>query len=485
MKYAQPYECGISAKQIQSLLQIFEKHGVNTHAILMARGDRIFFERYWQPYDAHTPHRMYSVTKSFVSAAIGCLADEGKLSLDDPIIRFFPDKLPEVIHPWLKQQTIRDMLMMCTCFEGSNWFLPEVTDRLKFYFAQTPVRPAGTTFNYDSTGSYVLGVVVERLSGRKLLDYLKRKLLNRIGGFENALLLETPDGTAWGDSALIATPRGLMNFARLMLNRGLWEGEQLLSHEYAQAATSFQTANNMEGRTHYNACGYGYQFWMTYENSFSMNGMGSQFAICVPHKDLIFVCTCDNQLSGDQLHPVIFDTFFREIVAQAGDEPLPAEPPLPDNHPSLIVSTGEAFSPLMEEINSVWYVCDPNPMGITRFRLSFEDNKGTFSYVNEQGNKELTFGMKHNLFGLFPQAGYSNLRGNVHEINDFRYRCAVSGGWTDAKTLQLRVQIIDNYLGQLFITFGFRSPDTVGVYMVKSAEDFLQEYQGWMGARRL
>lgn len=484
MKYVQPYQCGIAGKQILALLNTLDEHGVNLHSLLMARGNDIFFERYWGPYDQNTPHRMYSVTKSFVSAAVGCLADEGKLSLDDPIVRFFPDKLPQTVHPWLAQQTVRDILMMCTCFADINWFQPGVTDRMAYYFSREVLRPAGTVFHYDSTGSYVLGVLVERLSGMKLLDYLKAKLLDRIGGFENAIMLETPDGTAWGDSALIATPRALMNFARLMLNRGQWEGEQLLSEEYVLAATSPQTDNSVEGRTHYNACGYGYQFWMTYQNSFSMNGMGSQFAICVPHKDLIFVCTCDNQLSGDQLHPVIFDTFFREIVDQTSEEPLTAEQPMTDEHPPLVVAKGESTSPLMKEINGCWYECEANPMGITRFKLDFSGSRGVFSYTNAQGDKELPFGLKHNLICSFPQAGYSNLRGNVHEINDFRYRCAVSGGWVDPHKLQLRVQIIDNYLGQLFITFGFRDKNTVGVRMIKAAEDFLQEYEGWMGAHR-
>ena len=479
-----PAQCGVKQADIQAMLNRFEKRGINMHSILMARGGKLFWEQYWAPFDAQTPHRMYSVTKSFVSIAVGCLWADGKLSLEEPIIRFFPDKLPNEVHPWLAQQTIRDMLMMSTCFAGGNWFIPEVTDRLKYYFARKPVRPAGTIFDYDSTGSYVLGCLVERVSGKGLMEYLREKALDRIGGFENACMLETPDGTPWGDSALLATPRALMNFATLVMRGGKWEDEQLLNAEYVAAATAKQTDNSVEGRIAYNRYGYGYQFWMA-EQGFSFNGMGGQFAICVPEKDFVFVCTGDNQLNDDQNNPIIFDTVFDCIVNRLSDEPLSEEEALSQKNLMLPIARGDATSPFSNEINGVWFECAENPMGISRFRLDFAADSGVFTYFNAQGEKKLPFGLKQNAFGFFPQYGYSDQRGNVHEITDFRYRCAASAGWIEEKKLQLKVQIIDRYFGNLVITFGFRDKDTVGVHMAKRAEDFLNEYNGWMGGWRI
>lgn len=484
MKTATPAQCGVRNADLQALLNRFEKRGINTHSILMSRGGKLFFERYWAPFTSETPHRMYSVTKSFVSVAVGQLWAEGKLSLDDPICRYFPDKLPADVHPWLAQQTIRDMLKMCTCFVGDRWFKPGVTDRLKHYFSQKVMRPAGTVFHYDSTGSYVLGCLVERVSGMGLLEYLRKIALDRIGGFENACMLQTPDGTPWGDSALVATPRALMNFASLVMHGGQWEEEQLLSSEYLSQATSAQTDNNVEGRQAYNRYGYGYQFWMA-EKGFSFNGMGSQFAICVPERDFVFVCTGDNQLSDEQNNPIIFDTVFDCIVSNLADESLPEEEELPEKELALPVAHGGRDSAFASRISGAWFECSENPMGITRFKLDFSGDEGVFTWFNAQGEKQLPFGLKHNLIGPFPQAGYSDERGNVHEINDFRYRCAVSAGWLEEQKLQLKVQIIDRYFGNLVITFGFRDQNTAGVYMAKCAEDFLDEYDGWMGAERI
>ena len=416
---------------------------------------------------------MYSVTKSFVAIAVGCLLDEGKISLDDPIIQYFEDKLPKTVSPFLKKQTIRDMLMMATCFSGSNWFLPEVTDRTRFYFAETPNRPSGTLFSYDSTGSYVLGVLVERVSGMSLLDYLKIKILNRIGGFENAQILKTNDGTPWGDSAMVCTSRALMNFARFVMNLGTWEGERLLSEEFLREATSLQITTNLEGAIGYNQHGYGYQIWMN-ERGFSFHGMGGQFAICVPDEDFIFVCTGDNQynaLSANTIFRGVFDCLL----------PQREEPFHEDT--DLSVAMGETDSEFAQKISGKTFVLNENPMGVKWFRLDFSKDACAFVYENAQGVKMLPFGMKKNVFGKFPQFGYSDDRGNAHEITDFTYDCAASAGWIENKKIQLRVQIIDRYFGSLVATFGFKDENTVAVRMIKHAEDFLNEYNGWMAGK--
>lgn len=472
--YTTPQAAGFTQAQIDGFLKELRLNELNMHSVLLLRGNDIFFEKYWAPFDADRPHRMYSVTKSFVSIAVGCLADEGKIRLDDPIVRYFPDKLPAQVSPLLQAQTIRQMLTMTTCFAGSNWFLPGVEDRTAFYFAQQPNRPAGTLFDYDSNGSYILGALVERVSGMPLLDYLKRRILDRIGGFENAQMLATPDGTAWGDSALLCTPRALMNFARFVMNYGTWEGERLLSEQYLREATACRVTNDLECRAGCKYWGYGYQIWRSEQNSFSFNGMGSQYAVCVPDKDFIFVCTGDNQYN-DHAQEKLFRAVFDHLLPEAR-EALPDTGELPLAH-------GAADSDFARAIDGQTFLCDENAMGIRRFRFEFGET-GRFVYENAQGEKALEFGMQRNHFGKFPQLGYSDDRGNVHEQTGFMYDCAASAGWIEPQKLQLRVQIIDRYFGSTVMTFGFLDEHTAGIRMVKKGEDFLNEYEGWAYAYR-
>ena len=462
---------------ITKLMNELTRREINLHSVLITENGKTLYEHYRAPFTAEMPHRMYSVTKSFVAMAIGCLIDEGKLKLTDRIVSFFPDKLPEKLPREMAEQTVRNMLMMNTCLAGCNWFKPGVTDRTAFYFSQKPVRPAGTLFDYDSTGSYILGCLVERLSGMKLLDYMKLRFLDEIGGFENAEILATPDGTPWGDSALICTTRALERFARLLMNQGAWNGKQLISRAYVEEATSFQSETGVNGTKSYNTYGYGYQIWMTREGGFSFHGMGGQHAIVLPEKGLIFTCTGDNQYNsdyGDRLYEAVINCLSPDFE---NTENWPEQD-------KLSVAHGEKSSPFEKEVDCAWFVCGENPMGITRFRVCFNENGGSFEYVNAQGEKKIDFGRKENDFGLFPQYGYSDDRGNVHEITDFLYKDAVSAGWIEQQKLQIWVQIIDRYFGSLMITIGWRDKDAAGVRMIKVAEDFMTEYSGWMGAYR-
>lgn len=461
--------------RIPELIRNLNRRQINFHSVLITRNGETLYEEYREPFCADKPHRMYSVTKSFVAIAIGCLMDEGKLNLDDPITGFFPDKLPKELPEEMRLQTIRNMLMMSTCLSGVNWFKPGVTDRTAYYFSQQPTHPAGTLFDYDSTGSYVLGALVERLSGMKLIDYMRIKFLDEIGGFENAEILETPDGTAWGDSALLCTTRALERFARFVMQDGSWNGKQLVNAGYVRQARSLRITNRQNGARLYNTFGYGYQIWLTEQGGFSFHGMGGQHAICLPDQKLVFVITGDNQYNS-MYAEILYDEVFRALSPDNGAYP---------SKNGLFVADGGASSDFASEIDGAWFTCKPNRMEIKRFRFVFDGSSGVFEYENAQGLKKLPFGFGHNVFEKFPQLGYSDQRGNVHdESSPFMYDCAVSGGWIEPKKLFLRVQIIDRYLGSTMMTFGFLNRNVVGVRMDKVAEDFLTEYYGWIGAYR-
>jgi hypothetical protein len=139
--------------------------------------------------------------------------------------------------------------------------------------------------------------------------------------------------------------------------------------------------------------------------------------------------------------------------------------------------TGEENDTLKNKINGVKYVCQPNPMGIKNFTFSFNKTGGTFTYVNEQGKKKIPFGINKNVFGKFPQLGYSNEYGGIDTNDGFMYDDAVSLAFTDERSLVLFVQIIDKYFGNMTANFGFKG-DLVYVKMVKFAEAFMDEYEG-------
>lgn len=485
IRHVSPESVGIRSEAIEAYIHRLESLGSVTHSLILARGNHIFFEHYWEPFDREFLHRMYSVTKSFVSLAIGFLVQDGCIDLDDPISKYFAEDLKGQPDPNIHNQTIRHMLMMSTAKIAPYWFNTKPTDRVREYFQNpSPIsRPSGTIFEYDSTGSFIMGALVERITGKSLMDYLQEKLFKEIGVSERAYMLKCPGGHSWSDSALVARTMDLFLTARFVLNGGSWNGKQLLNADYIRAATSKQIDNNFQNMQRYDTQGYGYQFWMTYQDSFCFNGMGAQFAICVPKQDLILVINADNQ-GKERLYEDIFSGFFELIVNPAAD-PLPentaAQASLQEYAKTLKLAAvaGDTESEWMARVHGVTYRMGSNPMGITRLKLTFADGKGCLSYTNAQGDKELFFGMGYNEFGLFPQEGYADQIGTVYAPGNY-YRCAASAAWVNPGHLRLFVQIIDQYFGTLSINLSFRD-NVVGLYMTKVAEDFLQEYYGYAG----
>ena len=259
MNYATPESKGISSEAIKRYVDHLEKCRIALHSLIIARGDDIVYEKYWEPFHADFLHRIYSSSKSIVALAVGFAEQDGLLSLDDPMSKYFAKELEGQEDQNMHEQTVRHMLMMSTCKPQENWFVKRPEDRVHLYF-QNPnthlTRPSGTLFEYDSTGSFVLGALVERLTGKPMMEYLKEKFMRRIGVSEDVYCLTCPGGHAWGDSGVMFRATDFLKVARFVLNKGRWEGEQLLNEEFVTAATSKQIHNDMtDGGIYYDSTG--------------------------------------------------------------------------------------------------------------------------------------------------------------------------------------------------------------------------------------
>ncbi len=489
--YASPKDVGVSAKQIKKYIGILEKYELSTHSVIMARGDKIFFEKYWEPFHKDFPHRMYSVTKSIVSLAIGFLIQDGKISLNDKICDFFPDLIPDELGENMRNQTIENMLMMSTGFIAGRdyWLHKHGGDRLRHYFevnsgeltGNENSKKPGNFFSYDSAGSFVLGALVEHISGKSFMEYMNEKLFKEIGISEHAHFLKCPGGHVWGDSALICTPLDLLKIARFTMNYGKVGDKQILSEEYLREATSNKIASTVSGLVCAEGFGYGYQIWRTWNDSFFFNGMGCQFAVCNPEKDIILIYNADNQAIGNA-KDIVIDRFFEEIVDTADmdfDDEITTEELLDSvKELKLQYRKGMYHTDTADIINGKTYKMNSNRMGITEITVKLNGDSGEFIYKNAQGDKCLKFGIGRNEFSLFPEEGYSREVGGVEQEGNY-YKCAASAAWIEDKKLAIKVQVIDEYLGKLNILMSFKDKDEISVNMSKIAEGFMVNYQGY------
>lgn len=488
LNYGLPEEVGVSSKQVTDFLDDIKDRGLMLHSIIMIRRGKVFAEGYYKPFKQDELHRMYSVSKTFVSTAIGLLAEEGKIKLSDKITVYFRDKCPPKIPPYLADTTIRDLLIMATPYSTGTTYKNTDPDWCSTFFKSTPDHPAGTIFNYDTSGTYILNVLIERVTGMPFLEYLKNKALRKIGFSENAWCIKAPEGNSWGGSGVMCSTRDLARLALLYINGGRFDGEQLLPEQYLKEAISRQIDNAPSGhKTYISGNGYGYQIWMTHDGSYSFVGMGGQLAVIIPEKDFIMVCTGDVQ-GNPTTYEGIYEALWNKIIDKIGYEPLTTNL---DNHYNLmktlgnlsaVLPNGSPSSPFLAKMNNAVYELAPNPMKISRLCLSFSGNDGIFRYVTDEGMKELRFGLGKYVIDRFPQTNYYGPV--IGTKSDKMYRCMSAAVWTEEQKLVLRTYLIDDYFGNFTATFSFKG-NQIAVSMKKTAEWFLDEYEGIAGGQRV
>lgn len=482
-----PEQAGISSARVADFISVLERRGLATHSVLMMKGDKLFAEYYWAPFHKDFCHRMYSQTKSYVSIALGLLEEDGLVDLDKPMVSYFPEKIDGEIHPWRAAQTVREMLTMQTPSGAGNWFDEPDPDRTHLYinkFSDNLRRYPNTLWNYDSAGSQVMSSLVEKITGKKLFDFLYERIFKELGTFKTATILETRNGDSWGDSALVCTSRDMASFGRFVLNYGNWNGKQLLNEAYLRKATSNLVSNDETAWPNCFRHGYGYQIWRTEQDGFAFVGMGDQLTIMHPATDTVFVITSDNQ-GFAPAREIIVNTYFDYVITPMKNEALApdaeAEKRLAEETADLKLKCekGLAYHENADKYNGKTVICDlKGTMGISKFSLHFEGDRGEFRYTNAQGDKVLPFGICKNVFCKFPELGYSDGRGGIHDTSsDFMYDAAVSASWRADGKLMINCQIIDRYFGNFSAVIGFNGKH-VAMLMTKTAEDFLGKYQG-------
>ncbi|MBR2885679.1 MAG: serine hydrolase [Clostridia bacterium] len=473
-----PEQVGISSERVLEYIKTLDNYKLKTHSIIFARGDKIFAECYYKPFNRDFKHRMYSVSKSFVAIAVGLAEQEGLLSLDDTLASFFPEYVTESHNERFFEATVRDMLTMRSAMvDTAPWW--GMLDRAAAYFTKNSRQIPGTNFQYDSAGSFLLGCIVEKITGKLFLDYLKEKIFLDAGFSKDAYCLLAPGGHSHGDSGVMCSARDLLIFARLLMNKGKLNGKQYLSEDFCTEAISKQTATDeISEISFYQKYGYGYGIWKMPRDGFAFIGMSDQYVICDPKTDFVFIINSENYESSPTSKTIIMHELYKSIIENLG-EPLDENPEnyerLKDYLESrtLISLSGITKSPLLAKVNGAKFIMEDDVSGIEYVKLTFSGKAGIFEYKNADGINKIKFGLGYNEFSQFPGKKRMGLTASVYE--DGTYECAASAVWADENKLHIMVQIIDTYMGTLNIALGFKD-NRISVRMRKHAQRILDNY---------
>ncbi|MCA9836480.1 MAG: serine hydrolase [Trueperaceae bacterium] len=444
-----PEAQGISSEALLAFLAGAEAKGLELHSLMLLRHGKVLAEGWWSPYGPDKIHLLYSLSKSFTSSAIGLAVDEGLLKLDDKVISFFPDKLPEKLNPHLEAMTVHHLLSMGTGHrtDTTDYILSQTpNDPVKGFLSLLPEEAPGSIFCYNSGATFMLSAILQKLTGEKLVDYLEPRLFKPLG-INKKYWLETPNGITQGFSGLHVVTESIAKFGQLYLQDGIWEGKRLLPKGWVKLASQKHIENKGTSENIDWQQGYGYQFWRCQHDTYRGDGAFGQYCVIMPKHDAVLAITSAVINMQD-----VLDLAWEHLLPafETGElEPnINAQASLKDklSRAKLEPVIGQASSPISQTVSGKTYLVDEyqDEKGrgtlpqMSAFRFDFNQSDWQLELQTPEGLAQLSGGYSEDKPG---SSSYSQMRGSLTHHGESRV--SVSGAWTKDEVFQLCLRFIE------------------------------------------
>jgi len=332
-----PEAAGVSSRTLSAMMKDILDNDLGVHSLMVLRHGQVAYEDYRTPYSPEQPHALYSVSKSITSIAVGFAVEEGKLRLDDKVADLVPELRDYDKHKNLEKLQVEHLISMCA---GKS--VSVAADRTKHRWVRDFGRAAwiyapGEGWHYCNENIYLLCVILRRVTGESVVDYLMPRLFEPLG-IERPFWETDGHGVESGGWGLFLKTEDMAKIGLCYLQDGVFEGQQVVPAAWVRASTAKQRSNDPASRVGESGddqglWGYGYCFWMnTFPGSCRMDGMFAQFVFLFPACDACVVTT-----GGEPDAGAVYREVFRHIPAlfeEGGGAPvdipkLPAYPPLP------------------------------------------------------------------------------------------------------------------------------------------------------------
>lgn len=459
---------GIPSAAILDFIRAVEQHAHPLDAVqgfMLLRHGKVAAEGWWTPYGPHSPHSLYSLSKSFAATGIGFAVAEGLLTVDDPVLAFFPDDAPADPSENLRAMRVRHLLAMNTGHaEDTTWRVFQdhyhVTllksgalhkadaigqadrsqdDNWPRVFLSLPVehRP-GSWFVYNTGATYMLSAIVSKLTGEPLLDYLRPRLFDPLG-IDDPTWETDPRGVSIGGTGLHIMTEGIAHFGQMYLQAGMWNGKRILPVAWVAEATSAHSDNSNTQTNPDWTVGYGYQFWRCRHDCYRGDGAFGQFCVVMPEQDAVLVIN-----SGVRDMQAVLDKVWAHLLPAMRPAALPADPnaygalraklatlslPLPEGQPT---------SPLARLWSGKTCMLAKNELKLESVAIEYGDDYATLTLRNERGEHPIQVGAaewRHGTTGVGGQGDES---------------VAAAGAWTAEDAYEVRVCFYEGVFCPIF-----------------------------------
>jgi len=445
---ATPESQGVSSQALLAFIDALDTSVDTMHSVIVVRHGQVIAEGWWSPYAADTPHQMFSLTKSFTSTAVGLAQSEGKLSIDDPVLKYFPDVTPAAGNDFLKAMRIRDLLSMSTGHRTEP-VLAGSAAWTKTFLEHPVLHKPGTIFLYNTPASYMLSAIVQKATGQKESEYLQSRLFTPLG-IGTPRWETSPEGISIGGYGLWLRTEDIARFGQLYLQKGMWNGKPVVPTDWVTVATTRQTSNGSSPTSDWDQ-GYGYQFWRSRNKSFRGDGAHGQFCMVLPDQDTVVAMTSGTRNMQGVMN-VVWEKLLPALGAAKLPENLAAKQALADRLAKLMVKP--QFGTLSPASGAVIfekpYVVPTNDAGLEALTIVRGDGGQNTLKLKVKG-KEYSVGLKQGEWQT----------GMLAWANMPEEPVGASGAWTTVDTYTARLAFYETPF-LLTLTLKFNG-DTVSI----------------------
>ena len=379
-----PENHGLSSQALTNFYAAIEKQSLAVNTFILLQDGNMTSQFARSPYQLDCPQLLFSLSKSMTSIAVGIAWDNHLLSLQDPVISFFPDELPDLISPHLAKMTIHHLLSMnaghhediyAAVSQEQNW--------VRAFLALDVDHEPGTHYRYSTHATYMLSAILERVTGQNIVEFLMPRLFEPLG-IPRPIWETCPMGVTAGGMGLSLSTESVAKIGHMLLNRGVHAGKKILSEQYIRLATSEQSDNRLGAKRIDSAQGYGYQFHLCRRGCYRGDGGFGQLCFVAPEQKIVIAATSSFP-SMDQLQTLL-DLIYEHIL-NAWNKPDSLAPANPQalqsqlssmNHSAL---SSQSIPSKLLDIHQHRYALQSNPAGLRNVAFTQQDTTLTVHFI--------------------------------------------------------------------------------------------------------
>jgi CubicO group peptidase (beta-lactamase class C family) len=465
---SRPEQQGVSSASILRFLEAIPAARIELHSFMLVRHGHVVAETWWAPYRSNAAHWLYSLSKSFTSTAVGFAVADGRIKVTDKVVDFFPEQLPQVVSENLAALEIRHLLSM-SVGRKSDSVATMVGNTAQPDWAKTflslPIEYApGEVFLYDTGATFMLSAIVQKVTGQRVADYLQPRLFAPLEIHEKTWD-ESPLGVNTGGWGLSVTTETLAKFGQLYLQKGLWNGKQLVPQSWVAEATSFKIQQPVTWNSGSDPAaqvdhsdpvaalaklkqssdwyqGYAYQFWRCRHNAFRGDGAFGQFCVVMPDEDAVVAITSETgNLQG--ILNLVWDHLLPAMSSGQAKNPQGSFRQLTQmlNTRALPLPVGKPSSPTVAKMNGRKFVFERNSLGVVDAALTFKGENCILALNTAKGSSEMSCGLTRWVDGLTelpgePPALLPRKQSGPIEV-------AIAGAWSRDDTFEMQWRFYD------------------------------------------